>query len=160
MRVEVWKDIAGYEGRYEISSKGNVRNSKKELLKLHISNKGYKVVHLSKGSTNKKTLLVHRLVAIHFIPNSNNLPEVNHKDEDKHNNDECNLEWCTTQYNIEYSKGKIVQQIMNNEIINEYSSAIAAAIALGKKHSRNIRGCCNNEYKTAYGFEWRYKECI
>lgn len=103
---EVWKDIAGYEGLYQVSNFGRVKSTprartKGGLLKPQHDRKGYIVFGLCKNGRNRM-LKAHRLVAEAFIPNPGNLPEVNHKDEDKANNCADNLEWCTTPYNINY----------------------------------------------------------
>ena len=101
---EIWKDIQGYEGMYQVSSHGRVRSFKWnrcKILKTRKDKKGYIVVTLTKHSKNYVPK-VHRLVAIAFIPNPNNLPQVNHKDEDKSNNNIDNLEWCTNEYNRNY----------------------------------------------------------
>ena len=105
---EVWKDIKGYEGRYQISNLGNVKSLKyrnQNLVKKltqRTSNKGYKVVGLTdKGKTN--FVLVHRLVAMAFVDNPNDYPIVNHKDENPLNNQADNLEWCNYSYNRIYS---------------------------------------------------------
>ena len=99
---EVWKPISGYEGIYEISNCGNVRNSKNLILTPTDNGKGYMVVGLkNKGS--RKNYYVHRLVACAFIPNEENLPEVNHKDFNRQNNHISNLEWITRKGNMQYS---------------------------------------------------------
>lgn len=98
---EIWKQIDGWEG-YKISNFGNVRGKRVENLHQQLTNCGYKIVHLSNGNT-VKWLSVHRLVAEAFIPNPDNLPEVNHKDENKSNNRADNLEWCTHSYNNKYN---------------------------------------------------------
>lgn len=103
---EIWKDISGYEGEYQVSNLGNVRSlnyrrsGELKLLKQATTN-GYKQITLSKNGK-CKSYNVHRLVAIAFIPNPNNYKEVNHKDEDKSNNNVNNLEWCTREYNNNY----------------------------------------------------------
>lgn len=101
---EIWKDIEGYESRYQVSTFGNVKSlkfNKKDECRLMTPSKcgtGYLEVHLSlNGKT--KHFLVHRLVAKAFIPNPNNYPEINHKDEIKSNNVVENLEWCDSKYN-------------------------------------------------------------
>ena len=110
-------DIKGYEGYYKINKKGEVISIARTIKRIDnrvinlstkfitpiINNKGYYTIKLHKNSF-IKLCMVHRLVAETFIPNPNNLPEVNHKDENKRNNSVDNLEWCTTQYNIAYSK--------------------------------------------------------
>lgn len=104
--MEEWKNIVGYEGKYQISSLGrvkslNYRNTGKEKILKQNINKGYKEISLFDGKT-KKIYLVHRLVALHYISNPNNYPCVNHKDEDKTNNTVSNLEYCTYKYNNNY----------------------------------------------------------
>ena len=98
---EEWKDIKGYEGKYQVSNLGRVYSFyKKDCLKPGNSN-GYFYIDLCKNGVSKSFRL-HRLVALHFIPNPNNYKEVNHKDEDKTNNKVENLEWCTREYNLNY----------------------------------------------------------
>ena len=104
---QVWKDIPGYEGVYQVSNTGKVRSlnyrgtGKTKILKQSTSKHGYKKVVLYKNKKGK-TYLVHRLIAQTFIPNPNNWPQVNHKDENKTNNVAWNLEWCTSKYNNNY----------------------------------------------------------
>ena len=113
---EIWKDIPEYEGLYQASNLGNIKvlnrvvNSgiknnktvirKGKLLKQRI-NQGYYEVALSKDNK-KRFFKVHRLIAMTFIPNSNNFPSINHKDENKLNNCVNNLEWCSVKYNCNY----------------------------------------------------------
>lgn len=104
--MKLWLPVKGYEGRYSVSNRGVVVShlTGKQLTQ-SCNTFGYKQVSLHKdGKQVSKT--VHRLVAEVFIPNHNSLPFVNHKDEDKTNNDVSNLEWCTCQYNTEYSCAK------------------------------------------------------
>ena len=99
---EIYKDIKNYEGLYKISNMGNVLSLKtNKLLKINKITNGYCAVQLCKNGK-RKLFLVHRLVAEHFISNPNNYNEVNHKDENKHNNTAKNLEWCTRKYNMNY----------------------------------------------------------
>lgn len=115
---EIWKDIAGYEGLYQVSNLGRVksldrtvqyfRNGKLEtkifkskIMKQNYTSAGYLMIYLRKDGKDKYNA-VHRLVAQAFIPNPNNLPCVNHKDEVKDNNSVNNLEWCTHIYNCNY----------------------------------------------------------
>ena len=96
--------IIGYEGHYEVDSEGNIYSLKwkrRTRLKCQLINSGYYTVDLWKNNKNKK-FLVHRVVAEAFIPNPNCLPQINHKDENRLNNNVENLEWCTAQYNSTY----------------------------------------------------------
>lgn len=102
----VWKDVYGYEGLYEVSNDGRIRNSKGQPKALSIKadkNTNYKEVSLWKDGKNKR-FLVHRIVAKAFIPNPNNYKIINHKDEDGTNNCVSNLEWCDHKYNARYKK--------------------------------------------------------
>lgn len=102
--MEEWKDIKDYEGIYQVSNLGRVKSlkyGKEKILKLKTRGYGYKAVILCKDNV-KKPYYVHRLVAIAFIPNPDNLPCVNHIDEDKNNNHIENLEWCNRKYNTNY----------------------------------------------------------
>lgn len=99
--IEEWRTIIGYEGLYEVSNTGQVRNYRGKLLRPGLNHNGYlKCVLCKKGKT--KTIYIHRLVAQAFIPNPQDLPQVNHKDEDKTNNSVDNLEWCNSKYNVNY----------------------------------------------------------
>lgn len=111
---EIWKDVQGYEGRYQISSFGRVKvlpfwhnnrfggyMTQEHIINGRIGRKGYRYVALKKDNEVKE-FKVHRLVALHFIQNPYGYPQVNHKDENKLNNCMSNLEWCTNQYNANY----------------------------------------------------------
>lgn len=188
MLKEIWKDIKGYEGLYEVSSYGNVRsldrvvicsNGRKcsqngRILKPVKDKDGYLICGLRKNSK-RKIFKVHRLVAQAFIPNPNNLPQVNHKDENKGNNcvflkkdgsvdlNKSNLEWCTQAYNNCYGTRlkKLSMYVLQldkdtNEIVSEYPSAAEAERKLNIDHS-SISKCCNGKRNTAYGYKWKYK---
>ena len=113
---EEWRTISCFE-RYQVSNLGRVKSYAQDksgkILTLSADHKGYKVVSLYNDNGYRKTIKVHRLVAMAFLPNPNNLPEVNHKDEDKTNNCVDNLEWCTCEYNILYGT-KIERTAMAN----------------------------------------------
>ena len=110
---EEWKDIKGYEGKYQVSNLGKVKSlqrwsgtkfyDREYILNNYVNKKnGYVYVYLTKNNKSKNIRL-HRLVAEEFIPNPNNLPQVNHKDCNKENNNASNLEWCTASYNVKYA---------------------------------------------------------
>jgi hypothetical protein len=158
---EVWKNIVGYEGLYEVSNLGNVkslnylRTGQEKLLNLGINN-GYLNVQLCKNGE-AKTFLIHRLVAEAFIPNPLGLPQVNHINEIRSDNRAENLEWCSAQYNTEYSQSKQVEQYdLNGNYIATWKSVNEIQRQLGF-YQGTISHCCRGEYKTAYGFIWRYK---
>ena len=96
---EAWKDIKGYEGKYKVSNLGRIKslykNKDGKVMKYLSNPNGYLYIALTKGDRNYKRLLIHRLVAIHFIPNPEDKPQVNHIDGNKHNNSVSNLEWVT-----------------------------------------------------------------
>lgn len=168
---EVWKDITGYEGRYQVSNFGRVKSlpgkSSTNAYKggVLISKKdacGYLVVGLS-----RKTHKVHRLVAMAFIDNPNGYPCVNHKDENKTNNSVENLEWCTYKYNNNYgTRNKrisencgrsIVQYTLDDVKVREWKSASRAANFYGVKRT-TITGCCAGRQHTSCGYVWRYSD--
>lgn len=133
--IEEWKQIKGFEGLYEVSNFAQVRNSKGHILKSAIKkghSTNYNVVSLYKdGKGHTKT--IHRLVAEAFIPNPDNLPCINHKDEDGTNNLPNNLEWCTKQYNTNYGTAQ--------ERRTEKIKGVLSACIAGKR-------------KTTGGFMW------
>lgn len=171
---EIWKDVKGYEGCYQVSNFGNVKSlnymktGKEKVLKVRKDKYGYLTVNLSKDGK-KKHYTVHRLVATAFLPNPNNLLQVNHIDEDKTNNTVFNLEWCSNEYNHKY--GTINKRIAISNTNHPKKSKKVICVETGKIYpsthqvqrelgfSRgNISSVCAGRYKTAYGFHWRYTE--
>lgn len=166
---EVWKDVDGYVGRYQVSNLGNVRSMNYrgtgEIRNLvpKKNNCGRLWVDL-KG----KPCLIHRLVAKAFIPNNDNLPEINHIDENPTNNVVENLEWCTSEYNKKiYSKNAhcigrqkvrtrpINQMDLNGNIIKRWNDSRTVANEMAMSQW-SIMQCCDGKRKTAYGFRWQY----
>ena len=185
---ECWKKICGFEDYYEISSMGRIRSMERiipysdgrpnrhlasKIIRESFDKDGYKIAHLHKDGKST-SVRVHRLVAEAFIPNPDNLPDVNHKNEDKIDNRVENLEWCTREYNVNYgsrakkaseantqfmyqrftSSGEYIDTLSYRDIVKEgfdYGFVVKAATGL---------------YKTAYGLIWKripvseYKERV
>lgn len=169
---EVWENITGYEGLYQISNLGRVKSLERInyqnkhqdeiIMKKYLGNKGYFTVKLTK---NGKTQIftIHRLVATTFIPNPNNLPCVNHKDENRQNNEVSNLEWCSYHYNNNYGNrnkkiakrlGMTIVSIDKNGNKKIYTSISEAARKLGVNGIGNISKVLSGNSKTAYGYKW------
>lgn len=175
--------MEGYEGLYEVSNLGNVRSldryvnhwqggkslKRGKLLAFGRNAGGYRLVKLCDNGK-ERTYKVHRLVAQAFIPNPNNLPWVNHKDENPQNNAVGNLEWCSAEYNARYgtaterrrvkllnhkAKSTRVEMLRDGEVIATFDSLMQAERDLGYKHG-NISKCCNGKLKSAYGYKWRF----
>lgn len=173
MKKEYWKPIKGYEGLYMISNWGRVKSfkfGKERILKPVTNSSGYLLVILCKDRK-VKAFTVHRLVAEAFLPNPHNYPCVNHKDENKQNNNVSNLEWCSAQYNNTYgtriervaeknTNGKyskpVLQYTLNGQFVREWLSAKQAERE-GGFHQANICMCCKGKQKTHKGYIWKYK---
>ena len=116
-----WKAIEGYEGLYEVSNTGEIRNAKGKTKKSSLKkgvNTNYKEISLWKDRKNKR-FLVHRLVAKAFIPNPDNYPIINHKDENGTNNCVENLEWCNHRYNAKYNKYPEKPNIIPSKVVSK-----------------------------------------
>lgn len=150
--TEIWKDIQGYEGKYQVSNLGNVRSLDRteqsnvgervrygKTLSLR-DNKGYKTVVLCKEG-NQKSFYVHRLVAEAFIPNKNNKPDVNHIDGNKANNRFENLEWCTESENLKHSFELGLSKAKNGE---EHPLAILTEKDVIEIRNRYVKRCRTN----------------
>ena len=169
MVEEIYKDIKDLEGKYQVSNFGNVlslnyhRTGKPKLLKPKVNKHGYLHVGLWKNRK-RKWFDVHRLVAEAFIPNPDNLPQINHKDENKTNNSVYNLEWVTAKENSNHGtrnkrmaktkSKKVLQFTLDGEFIREWPST--------QECGRNgfsqsyVAACCRGEYKQAYNYKWQY----
>ena len=157
------KDILGYEGLYAITSCGKVWSYRtKKFLKLRERGGGYLYVGLHKDKK-IKNYSIHRLVAEAYLPNPDNLPCVNHKDENNENNALPNLEWCTYEYNNNYGSRnekaakRCRKPVYCEELNRTFESGIAVARELGLDNS-SITKCCKGKQKTCGGYHWRYQE--
>lgn len=161
----MWKDTT-MTPYYEVSNDGKVRNkdTKRELTPCPDKD-GYLRVILTIGLEKPKTPMIHRLVAQAFIPNIENLPCVNHKDENKTNNNADNLEWCTFSYNHNYGtcveRSKISNQINNGKRIKATKNGKEQVFISVKEASRqlkldhsNIFKCLKGQYTQSGGYKF------
>lgn len=168
MNNEIWKQIEGYEGRYLVSSLGNVYSLKRnKLMKPKLNKYGYYCIRLFDGER-KHDWTVHRLVASAFISNPENLPVVNHKNEIKQDNRVENLEWCSVKYNSNY--GTTIQRSAKNRSkpilktdlagnpINLYMDS--ESLRQSEYKRENVQTCARGITETAYGFRWFYPNVI
>ena len=143
-----------------VKSLGNKSNHKESIFLKQTKDKdGYLRVILQKNKK-RKICTVHRLVAETFIPNPENKPQVNHKDENKQNNNVSNLEWSNAKENIRYSQSKKVNQFsMNGEFIKTWSCITEASDKLNIAFT-NISACCRNygRVKSAGGYRWKFED--
>ena len=150
MMEEEMRDIPGFEGLYAITSRGRVWSHKSKMFMLPQTHKsGYLLVNLYEGKGKTKRCLIHRFVALAFIPNPDNLSDVNHKDENKTNNCVENLEWCSRAYNNSYGTRlqKLHKPVYCEELDVVFDSAKAAAAAVNTDPSA-ITSCCRGRQKT------------
>lgn len=184
---EEWKDIPGYEGLYQVSNLGRVKSLGRviwqewkdgthgrwyafpeKILKPKIDTNNYLSVGLHKIDRSRKRFRIHRLVAIAFIKNDNNLPHINHKDENTYNNIVDNLEWCDAKYNLNYggrvekyrnSRGTRVQRLdLNDNYIDTWNSMTHAAKIVYKNINKesDIRRNCMGKIKRVLNYKWRF----
>lgn len=164
----IFVPIKEYESRYAINKKGEIYSIYKNIIIKYEVYKGYARVSLY-DEKKYKHFFIHRLIALNFIENPNNWPQVNHKDENPLNNHASNLEWCTRSYNVNYgtaisrSREKVSipvdQYSLFGEYINTYSSIVEAEKATGV-YNPNIVKCCKGERNRAGKFRWKYAKEI
>jgi NUMOD4 motif-containing protein/HNH endonuclease/NUMOD1 domain-containing protein len=189
--IEIFVSVNGYDGIYEISNFGRIKSLKRNIEYLNkngnvvncvlpekilipgVHTNGYLKISLYKNAKEER-FFIHRLVAIHFILNPENKPQVNHKDGDRKNCKLNNLEWATGSENKIHSftvlgrkniglKGKdnvsskvVLQYDLNGNFLNEFESSGDARRRLGLS-SNHITDCCTGKLKNAYGFIWKFK---
>ena len=180
MKNEEWRDVVGYEGRYQVSSMGRVKSlerkvrhwrggeriQKERILKPSNDRRGYLLVSLCDGEK-RKTFSVHRLVCQAFHENPDNKPQVNHINEIKTDNRASNLEWATARENSNFGTrnerlGKaqsksVGQYTLDGELVKIWPSTIEVQRQTGFIQG-NICKVANGNRKTAYGFIWKYVE--
>lgn len=197
---EEWRAIKGYEGMYEVSSHGRVKSLKRmttssvgrkpapvkeRILSGGINLNGYRFLYLCKYGKLQR-FYVHRLVALTFIDNPHNYPNINHKDENRLNNCVENLEWCTQKYNVNYggcrekirmfnlsdknpNRGRhrpekfkekvrkpIIQLDRDGNVVNEWDSAKTAGATLGI-FPQQITAACKKKILSYKNYIWKYK---
>lgn len=182
---EVWKAIPNFDG-YEASSFGRIRSwwtpgkrgiglgkgsgkrvlsNKPRLHKFSLDKDGYQSTSLTGNDGIHRRMRVHRLVAMAFIPNPGNLPQVNHKNENKSDNTVENLEWCDGTYNINYGTAlrrsalKRMKQVARYDLNGNYIDSFeSASEAMRKTGIRHIASVCNKKRNNAGGYQWRYTD--
>ena len=190
---ELWKPVKGFEGKYMVSNYGRVKTIGRnvnwtlrdgsiaqvyiasKMLRQQMNYKGYYRITLRRDKKDFN-IAVQRIVGITFLSNPNDLPQINHKDENKENNCVSNLEWCTAKYNNNYATKndrlsetmrkhyvprsfaarKVVQYDKKGVFISEYPSLKQAERITGIDVS-GISKCCRGIYKQFRGFVWQYK---
>ena len=192
---EVWHDIQGYEGVYQVSCYGRIKSLPRtkrggsfvypaKIIKIYhgkAPKNDYYIVVLYKNGT-KSTKRVCRLVASAFIDNPSNLPQVNHIDENTHNDTAWNLEWCTASYNNSYGEhpkkiskaakertrtgkcfdgsnylGNMVAPVLQYDLDGNFIREFESVTEAREKYSSRVQDCLNGKTTQASGFQWKYK---
>ena len=163
-KTEIWKDIQGYEGSYQVSSLGRIRSLPRKnhltysFMRPFYNENGYKCISLYKNNI-KHNFYIHRLVASTFLPNPKNLSQVNHKDYRRGNNYVDNLEWISMRENIAYSycnspKKPVNQYRLDGSFVKRWN-CISDVSKIGA-HRSDIAKCCRGILKQSKGYKWRY----
>lgn len=166
MQQEIWKDIPGYDGMYQVSNLGRVKSYMNQyghgirFMNGELTKTGYIQVSLTKRGKQQR-FKIHRLVAMAFIPNPDSLPQINHKNETKTDNRVENLEWCTAKYNVNYGSCIQRRSITNGKSVrctdtgNIFYSCGDAARKMGLDFS-HIAKCCRSELSAHKGFHFEF----
>lgn len=176
---EIWKDVVGYEGLYQVSNRGRVRSVNREVpyrgaikniigkeLTIWYNNDGYARVTFSVKGKNKH-YLVSRLVAEAFLPNPHQKEEVNHLDYNVRNNSVYNLEWCSKEQNYEYSRERIHKGILKAKCKAVVGTRLIDGKTIELESAKQgadygfdppaITNCLKGNYKQTKGYTWKYK---
>lgn len=177
---EIWKDIVGYEGLYQVSNLGRVKSlprlhkyvhgyymTKEKILSPRVCGKQREYLAVALNVDGKtKQYKIHRLVATAFIPNPYGYNEINHKDENKGNNKVGNLEWCSRSYNVNYGcriekqRKALIKPVVayskSNKFVREFNSIVDAS-KFAKVDATNISRACKKEGRISGGYLWKYK---
>ena len=193
---EIWKDVVGYEGLYQVSNQGRLLRCERVASNNHLlppkikdlqkkRKTGYMGSSIVDKSGKSHNVLIHRLVAVAFIPNHNKLPQVDHIDGNKENNCVDNLLWCTAKENVNYPisiatrskslkiaqnnpqtiskkiksshKKKVNQFSLSGEFIKTYESLRDIQRTLGFNIT-NVTACAHGRKRSAYGYIWKFVE--
>ena len=176
--TEEWKDIPGFEGRYQVSSLGRVKSINRKvnkwngvktvpekILTQRIDRKGYYRIELRDNNGKKHSLQVHRLVAITFIPNPDKKAQVNHISGNKQDNAVSNLEWVSCQENIVHSFEyelrqnihRVLQYDTNGNLLAIHKNCMDAERKIGIKHRTIQNACTRAKNHFAFDYEWKYE---
>lgn len=182
MKNEVWKDVPNYEGIYKASNFGRIKmvkrtlidslgkktNKKEHILKPRTGNRYYMIALYKNGK--REDLLLHRVIAQTFIPNPENKPFVNHKDENCFNNCSDNLMWCTHKENMNWgtrnkriskhskSKRKVNQYDMDDNYIKTWDCMTDFFKSKNMPFKTGIIECCKGNRKSSMGYKWKYAD--
>jgi len=182
MAEEIWKDIDGFEGRYQISDRGRVKRLERYVLIQHPTKPyyrhlqeliltpnndkdGYEIITLN-ADGKEKNMKIHRLVGIAFIDNPNHFDQINHKDGNKHNNNVSNLEWCDCRYNQVHAWETGLRETLKfaqiekeeNKIINIFDSLNDIRKSYEDIDFSTIIKVCRGKRNFHHGFRWAYAD--